>query len=44
MAVSYQPASRYWELQWLETAAYLAAAAGLSGFCYWRVRRPGTAT
>jgi hypothetical protein len=44
MAVSYQPASRYWDLQWLETAVYLVAAAGLAGFCYWRVRRPAAAT
>lgn len=40
MAVSYQPASRYWELQWLETAIYLVLSAGAGGFCYWRVRRP----
>jgi hypothetical protein len=39
LAVSYQPASRYWEFQSIELAMYLAAAAGLAGFCYWRVRR-----
>jgi hypothetical protein len=37
--VSYQPASRYWELQWAETALYLVLAVGLGGLCYWAVRR-----
>jgi hypothetical protein len=37
--VSYQPASRYWALQWLETAIYLVLAAGLGGLCVWQVRR-----
>jgi hypothetical protein len=37
--VSYQPASRYWELQSAETAMYLVLAAGLGGLCYWAVRR-----
>ena len=31
--VIYQPASRYWPLQWYETAIYLA----LAGFCFWWV-------
>jgi len=39
MAVTYQPASRYWALQWCETGAFLALALGLGGFCYWRIRR-----
>jgi hypothetical protein len=39
MEVSYQPASRYWAFQWLETALYLLLAAGLGGVCYWRIRR-----
>jgi len=38
-AVSYQPASRYWELQSAETGMYLVLAAGLGGLCYWAVRR-----
>jgi hypothetical protein len=38
MQVSYQPASRYWEFQWLETGIFLVLAAGLGGICYWRVR------
>ena len=37
--LSYQPASRYWPLQWLETAIYLAAALVLSGLCFVRIRR-----
>jgi hypothetical protein len=39
IVVSYQPASRYWELQSAETALYLVLAAGLGGLCYWAVRR-----
>jgi hypothetical protein len=39
MAVTYQPASRYWECQWLETGTFLAFAAGLGGVSYWRIRR-----
>jgi ABC-type transport system involved in multi-copper enzyme maturation permease subunit len=37
--VTYQPASRFWELQWVETAIFLALAAALAGFCAWWVRR-----
>jgi hypothetical protein len=37
--VTYQPASRYWTLQWTETAIFLALAVALAGFCYWWVRR-----
>lgn len=40
MAVTYQPASRYWALQWCETGAFLTLALGLGGLCYWRIRRP----
>lgn len=40
MAVTYQPASRYWALQWCEASAFLALALGLGGLCYWRIRRP----
>jgi hypothetical protein len=39
IVVSYQPASRYWELQSAETGMYLVLAAGLGGLCYWAVRR-----
>jgi len=38
-AVTYQPASRYWALQWCETGVFVALAAGLGGLCYWRIRR-----
>lgn len=37
--VTYQPASRFWVLQWRETAIFLILAALLTGFCFWRVRR-----
>jgi len=39
MQVSYQPASRYWAFQWLETGIFLTAALGLGGLCHWRIRR-----
>ena len=37
--VSYQPASRFWPLQWIETGIYLILAAGLALLCTWQVRR-----
>jgi hypothetical protein len=37
-AVTYQPANRYWGLQWYETAIYLAAALVLAGFSFWWIR------
>jgi ABC-type transport system involved in multi-copper enzyme maturation permease subunit len=37
--VEYQPASRYWLLQWIQTGILVGAAALLAGFCFWRVRR-----
>jgi hypothetical protein len=33
------PISHYWTLQWAEPAIFLGAAAVLSGFCIWWVRR-----
>jgi hypothetical protein len=39
IAVSYQPASRYWAFQWVETAIYLACALALAGCCFWLLRR-----
>ena len=39
IAVTYQPTSRYWPLQWTETAIYLAIAFVLAGFCFWRLSR-----
>jgi hypothetical protein len=37
--ISYQPASRFWPLQWTETAIYLVLAAGLGTLCTWQIRR-----
>ncbi|MEE6262437.1 ABC transporter permease [Plantactinospora sonchi] len=37
--VYYQPASRFWPLQWIETALLLTIAGGLGGFCFWWLRR-----
>jgi ABC-type transport system involved in multi-copper enzyme maturation permease subunit len=37
--ISYQPASRFWALQWYETAIFLALAVILAGVCCWRIRR-----
>jgi hypothetical protein len=36
--VTYQPASRYWPLQWYETGIYLALALALAGLCLWWIR------
>jgi hypothetical protein len=41
-SVVYQPASRFWPLQWIETGIYLLLAAGLGGVCVWQVRRRRT--
>jgi hypothetical protein len=35
----YQPASRFWPLQWAETGLFLALSGLLAAFCVWRVRR-----
>lgn len=40
-AVAYQPAQRYWALQWYETAIFVGAGAALVAFCLWWVRRRG---
>ncbi len=37
--VTYQPASRYWILQGLETGLFLGLSLVLAGFCFWWVRR-----
>lgn len=37
--VTYQPASRFWPIQWIETGLYLALALGLAAFSLWRIRR-----
>jgi hypothetical protein len=41
-SVAYQPASRFWPLQWTEGAVYLVLAAGLGCVCAWQVRRRRT--
>jgi hypothetical protein len=38
LAVTYQPASHYWPLQWSEMGIFTAAAAVLAGFCFWWLR------
>jgi hypothetical protein len=38
-ALAYQPASRYWPLQWCELAIFLGAALILAAACLWRIRR-----
>jgi ABC-2 family transporter len=37
--VSYQPASHYWPLQWMETGIFLVLSAALAGICFWWIRR-----
>jgi hypothetical protein len=37
--ISYQPASRYWPLQFIETGIFLALALALSWFCFWWLGR-----
>jgi ABC-2 family transporter protein len=37
--ITYQPASRYWPLQWIETGIFLALALALAGFCFWLLGR-----
>jgi ABC-type transport system involved in multi-copper enzyme maturation permease subunit len=37
--VTYQPASRYWAFQWVETAVYLTLALALAGFSFWWINR-----
>jgi hypothetical protein len=39
VAVTYQPASRFWEFQWTEATIYFAAALALVGFCAWWLHR-----
>lgn len=39
IAVSYQPASRYWAFQWTETAIYVVLAMALAGYCFRRISR-----
>jgi len=38
--VAYQPAHRFWQLQWTETAFFLALSALLAAGCFWWIRPP----
>ena len=40
--ITYEPASRYWPLQGIETGIFLALALALAGFCFWRLGRRRT--
>lgn len=41
VAVTYQPANRYWTFQWLETGLYVLLTIAAIAACFWRVtRRP----
>jgi hypothetical protein len=37
--ITYQPGSRFWPLQWYETALFLVLTAVLATICLWRIRR-----
>jgi ABC-type transport system involved in multi-copper enzyme maturation permease subunit len=39
VVTTYQPANRYWPLQWFETGVFVAAAAAIIGLCFWWIRR-----
>jgi hypothetical protein len=39
VAVSYQPVSHYWPLQFAETGLFLALALALARYCFWRLDR-----
>ncbi len=39
VAMSYQPVSRYWPLQFAETGLFLALALALAWYCFWRLNR-----
>jgi ABC-2 family transporter protein len=39
VGVTYQPASRYWAFQGIETGIFIALAGGLAGYCSWQVSR-----
>jgi hypothetical protein len=41
-AITYEPASRYWPLQGIETGIFLALALALAGSCFWRLGRRRT--
>lgn len=40
LLVTYQPASRYWDLQWYEAAIFFGLAAIFAGLCFLWIHRP----
>jgi hypothetical protein len=36
---TYQPFDRFWPFQWIETGIYALLTLGLTGFCFWWIRR-----
>jgi hypothetical protein len=36
-SMTYHPADRYWNFQWIETSIYLVLTLLLAGFCFWRL-------
>jgi hypothetical protein len=38
-SVTYQPGSRYWPFQWIESSIFLVLALALAGVCFWRIPR-----
>ncbi|GGK81770.1 transporter [Planomonospora parontospora subsp. parontospora] len=36
---TYHPLDRFWPFQWIETGIYALLTAGLTGFCFWWIRR-----
>lgn len=36
---TYQPLDRFWPFQWIETGIYALLTLGLTGFCFWWLRR-----
>jgi hypothetical protein len=36
---TYQPFDRFWPFQWIETGIYVLLTLGLTGFCFWWIRR-----
>ncbi|GAA3842478.1 transporter [Sphaerisporangium flaviroseum] len=36
---TYQPFDRFWPFQWIETGIYALLTLGVSGFCFWWIRR-----
>jgi hypothetical protein len=39
VVVTYQPSSRFWPFQWIETGLFGALAFAVFGACYWWVKR-----